>query len=505
MPAGKAAASTSSSTKTPFQNNNTTDPPPSSARDQPSPPSFRVVEGDKGTSPISLPYSANAEMGVLGSILQDPEGGLMECGDKLAPEFFYRRAHQTIYALMLKMADSGQAIDTITIVQNLNDQGTLEAIGGAPYITHLYTFVPSAANLSTYLTIVREKYLLRQMIGVCERGIQRCHGEQDEIDKLLDSIEKDIFAVNENRFQEKSQDMKTLVMQAIDQIELTYTNRGSIGGVPTGFKELDQMLDGMHESELIILAARPSMGKTSLAMNIAEHVAVDKSQPVAVFSLEMSAQQLVQRLLFSRARIKLQRSRDGFLSNQDLDKLTRVAGEFRDAPMFIDDTSGLTVQQIRAKSRRLKASHDIQLIVVDYLQLCRSPQGRQESRQLEITDVSAGLKGLAKELEIPVLCLAQLNRNPEGRKDGRPMLSDLRESGSIEQDADVVMLLVRPDYYRAANESKDDDTGGAPSTPTGDEAKAEIIIAKQRNGPTGEVELVFLDKYTRFEDPYKGP
>jgi replicative DNA helicase len=312
------------------------------------------------------------------------------------------------------------------------------------------------------------------------------------VPSLLDEVEGHINSIARERFQARSLSMKDQVMEAIESIEKLYERRGAITGLPTGFAELDEMTDGLHESEMFVIAARPSMGKTALAMNIAEHIAVDQRMPVAVFSLEMSSQQLVQRLLCSRARVNLKKVRGGFLTERDFPSLTSAASKLAESKIFIDDTAGLSILELRAKARRLKTQHDIQLIVIDYLQLLRSTSRRaQDNRQLEIAEISSGIKALAKELAIPIVVLAQLNRNPENRSGdskGRPRLSDLRESGSIEQDADLVALLVREEYYADSEEEKQEAEG-----------KATLIIAKQRNGPVGDVPLTFLKEYTRFE------
>jgi replicative DNA helicase len=329
------------------------------------------------------------------------------------------------------------------------------------------------------------------LISACNRLSTQCYDQQGEIDPLLDEAEKEIFAITGEHVKTEIVPTKDLVMEAIEQIEKLYENRGSVTGLPTGFVELDRMTSGLHAAEMIVIAARPSMGKTALAMNIAEHVAMDIGKAVAVFSLEMSSQQLVQRILCSRAKVDLQRVRNGFLSERDFPNLTAAASQVAAAKMFIDDTPGLTVTELRAKARRIKSQHDIQLIVIDYLQLLRSMSRRaQDNRQLEISEISAGIKALAKELSLPIIVIAQLNRQPDARakEGGRPRLSDLRESGSIEQDADLVGLLVRPEYYETDDEAKQERAG-----------EAELIIAKQRNGPTGDVPLTFLKQYTRFE------
>lgn len=441
----------------------------------------------------TLPHSVEAEQGVLGSMLISPRDIIAECVEKISEEYFYVPAHQTIYTVLVELWNAGQGIDLITFTQTLRDRNVLDAVGGAAFVTSLYTFVPTAANVTYYLEIVREKFILRQIIAACTEGVRRSYEEQDEVNDLLDEVEKKIFAVGEDRFKAQMPTMREQVMEAIESIEKLYANRGSITGISTGFSVLDEMTSGLHPAEMIVIAARPSMGKTALAMNIAEHVAIEGRKPVAIFSLEMSAQQLVQRLLCSRARVNSKKVRDGFLAERDFSTLTSAASKLADAQMFIDDTAGLNILELRAKARRLKSQHDIQLVVVDYLQLLRSTSRRgQDNRQIEISEISAGLKSLAKELSIPVVVLAQLNRNPENRtgdSKGRPRLSDLRESGSIEQDADFVGLLVREEYYADTDEERQESEG-----------KADLIIAKQRNGPTGDVPLTFIKEFTRFED-----
>lgn len=438
----------------------------------------------------TLPHSIEAEQGVLGSMLISPREIIAECVEKINQDYFYVPAHQTIYNVLVELWNAGQGIDLITFTQVLRDRNLLETLGGAAFITSLFTFVPTAANVTYYLEIVRDKYILRQIIAACTESVRRSFEEQDEVNNLLDEVEQKIFAVGEDRFKGHVLTMKDQVMEAIDAIEQLYERRGGITGISTGFAELDRMTNGLHESEMIVIAARPSMGKTALAMNITEHVAINNKLPVAVFSLEMSSQQLVQRLLCSRARVNLQKVRDGFLAERDFPSLTAAASKLAEAQIFIDDSASLSILELRAKARRLKAQKDIKLIVVDYLQLLRSTTRRaQDNRQLEISEISAGLKGLAKELRIPVIVIAQLNRQPEARTGGKPRLSDLRESGSIEQDADLVGLLVRPEIYEEDEEARAELAG-----------EAELIIAKQRNGPVGEIGLTFLKEFTRFED-----
>jgi len=436
------------------------------------------------------PHSVEAEQGVLGSMLISPRDAIAEVVEKITEDYFYVPAHQTIFNALVELWNGGAAIDLITFTQILRDRNLLETVGGAAAITNLFTFVPTAANVGYYIEIVRDKYILRSIIAAGTESVRRAYEEQDEVGNLLDEVEQKIFAVGEDRFKGKMLSMKDQVMEAIESIEKLYERKGGITGVSTGFVEFDRMTSGMHPSEMIVIAARPSMGKTALAMNIAEHVAINEKLPVGVFSLEMSSQQLVQRLLCSRARVNLQKVRDGFLGERDFPSLTAAASKLAEAKIFIDDTASLTILEMRAKARRLKAQQDVQLIIIDYLQLLRSTSRRaQDNRQLEISEISAGLKGLAKELKIPVIVVAQLNRQPEQRAGGKPRLSDLRESGSIEQDADLVGLLVRPEIYEEDEEARAEKSG-----------EAELIIAKQRNGPVGEIPLTFLKEFTRFED-----
>jgi replicative DNA helicase len=439
------------------------------------------------------PHSVEAEQGVLGSMLISPRETIAECVEKINEEYFYVPAHQTIYSVLVDLWNAGQAIDLITFTQVLRDRNLLESVGGAASVTGLFTFVPTAANVQYYLEIVRDKYILREISAAATESVRRAYEEQDEVNNLLDEVEQRIFAVGEDRFKGQMLSMKEQVMSTLESIEKLFENKGAITGVSTGFRDLDKLTSGLHPSEMIVIAARPSMGKTALAMNIAEHAAIQLKLPVAIFSLEMSAQQLVQRMLCSRARVNLAKTRDGFLAEADFPKLTNAASKLAEAKIFIDDTASLTILELRAKARRLKAQQDVQLVIVDYLQLLRSTSRRaQDNRQLEISEISAGLKGLAKELKIPIIVVAQLNRNPEirtGSGKGVPRLADLRESGSIEQDADLVGLLVREEYYADSDEER-----------TELEGKAELIIAKQRNGPIGQVKLTFLKNFTRFED-----
>lgn len=439
-----------------------------------------------------LPQNVEAEKGLLGSILLSPREVLNDCAEQINEEAFYSPAHGTIYRVLVEMWGGNQQVDVITLTNRLRDLNLLDSVGGPGAVTELFGYVPTAANAPHYLEIVLEKSLLRRMITACTSSAARCYEEQGDVPQLLDDVEREIFTIGETRFRKTAPDMRDEVFTALENIEKMYQQRGRISGLATGFTMFDQMTDGLHPGEMIIVAARPSMGKTALAMNIVEHVALDleEPKPVGVFSLEMSTQQLVQRMLCSRARVNMKKIRSGMLARAEHGKLNDAAATLSESNIFIDDTPGLTILELRAKARRMRDRHRIELIAIDYLQLCRSTSRRgQENRQIEISEISAGIKALAKELEIPVIVLAQLNRQPEQRGGGKPRMSDLRESGSLEQDADLVSLLVRPEVYEEDEEAKSDLAG-----------KAELIIAKQRNGPIGEIPLTFIKEYTRFEN-----
>lgn len=444
------------------------------------------------------PHSPEAEQGVLGCTLLSPNECVNECIEKFkgGAEVFYDLRHQTIFSTIAEMFDSREAIDVITLQQRLKDKQLLEQVGGIAYLSSLPDVVPSAANLSYYLDIVQEKYLLRKMIHTCTDVVNRVYSHEGEVDALMDEVERDILRISEARVQEHSSNIKDLVKRAINQIEDFHQRQGMLTGVGTGFTDLDKMTSGLHPGEMIVIAARPSMGKTSLAMNIAEHVAIEQKLPVGVFSLEMTSESLVLRMLCSRSRVNLRNVRDGFLAERDFPKLTGAAGKLANAPLFIDDSSGLSILQLRAKARRMSQQYGIKLFVIDYLQLLHSTARRAENRQQEIADISSGVKSLAKELNVPVIVLSQLNRELEREKNRKPRMSDLRESGSIEQDADLVGLLYKP------SSGDDEDSGAAPSEEH-DAVAVNLLIAKQRNGPTGDVNLTFLKSFTRFENAAK--
>ncbi len=441
-----------------------------------------------------LPSSTDAEKAVLCCMLLDPEEALNTAMAALRAEHFHLPSHRLLFELFIELKDKGKPVSPVTIQQTLIDRRQLEDVGGAATVLELINFVPVAAHVDYYVDIVKEKHVLREVINVSTRCIQRAYDEQENVAGLLDDAEREVLAIRDSQEHGKAAStMEDLVQGAITSIEQMIENPNALNGLPTGYRDLDEMTNGMHGSEMIIIAARPSMGKTSLVMNMVEHVAVDFGKPCAVFSLEMSADQLVQRLICSRARVNMQQLRTGFIPQERFLNLTHVASELAQAKIYIDDTPSLSIGEFKAKARRLKQRHQIELIAIDYLQLMRSTTKRAgENRQIEIAEISSGLKAVAKELNIPIIVLAQLNRGPESRtgdSKGRPRLSDLRESGSIEQDADVVALLVRPEYY-AENEEEKSETEG----------EVELIIAKQRNGPTGTVKLTFIKEYMRFEN-----
>ncbi|MGI9243479.1 MAG: replicative DNA helicase [Verrucomicrobiales bacterium] len=452
----------------------------------------------------ALPSSAEAEKGVLSAILQSPSDLIGTAIISLKPTAFYVPAHRILYELLIELDQEGKPCDPISLQEALSKRKLLDKVGGTDAVIELFTGVGDAAHFEFWAEIINEKYLLREIINTCTSCITDAYDNEDSPDQLLDAVEQHILDIGDGMRDDKRElTMREHVMKAVENIESMYENRGATQGLTTGLRDLDRMTNGMHAGEMIIIAARPSMGKTSLAMNIAEHVACDvengmdaegtphpRGQSVAVFSLEMTTQDLVSRLLCSRAKVDAQKIRSGMPDKRDFPKLITAADELSRAKMFIDETPGISILELRAKSRRLKQKHDIQLIVVDYLQLMKSNSKRgQDNRQLEIAEISAGLKALAKELSIPILVLAQLNRNPEGRGGGRPRVSDLRESGSIEQDADVVALLMRPERYADEEDERDELEG-----------EATLIIAKQRNGPTGDLPLTFIGNQMRFAD-----
>ena len=431
------------------------------------------------------PQHIEAEESLLSAILVD-NTALLEVVETLAPSDFYRTAHQKIFAAMSDLFNRGEPVDVVTLNNNLKEKGQLEAVGGPVYLARLLDAVPLAVNAQHYARIVHDKAVLRRLIEKANAITKRCFQEQGGADDIIDFAEASIFEVTEKKARQAFYPLSKLIDSNIDFLEEKQKNKSLVTGVPTGFSHIDNLTSGLQNSDLIILAARPSMGKTALALNIARNAAVDAGVPVAIFSLEMSKEQLSLRLLCAEARIDSSRLRSGFFSMEDWERLTDAAGVLSAAPIFIDDSPSLSAMEVRAKARRLKMDKNIGLIIIDYLQLM---QGRAsaERRDLEISEISRSLKALAKEINLPVIALSQLNRMLEQRNDRRPRLSDLRESGALEQDADVVAFIYRDEVY---NKEENNPHKGT----------AEIILAKQRNGPIGEVRLTFLSVYTRFEN-----
>lgn len=454
----------------------------------------RQPAGDNPRVDRLPPHSPEAEQGLLGCCLLSPHETIDGCIEIIGerPEPFYDLRHQTIWQHLVAMFDERVPIDVITLQQRLKDAGLLEQIGGIPYLSTLQDAVPSASNFSYYAQIVSEKWFLRRMIHGCTSIVERVYEHQGEVDVLKDEAERDMLAMIGTHTTNGFQPIRNFVGGTITEIEGYHQNQGAIMGLQTGFPDLDRMTGGFNGGEMIVIAARPSMGKTSLAMNIAENVAVNNRLPVGVFSLEMTSQALTTRMIASNARVNLRNIRDGFMSEADFPRLTAAAGRVNAAPLFIDDTPGLSVMQIRSKARKLMRTENIRLFVIDYLQLAKSMTKRgQENRQQEVSEISSGIKALAKELNVPIIVLSQLNRELEKDKKRKPRLSDIRESGSIEQDADLVGFL----YKAHVNEDED-----APAPDEQEGVPVNLLIAKQRNGPTGDVNLTFLKSLTRFEN-----
>jgi len=441
-------------------------------------------------------------MSVLGAILQSSEA-FLKCLELLRPDHFYRDAHRKIFAAAQGLFARSEPVDLITATNELRRRNELEEVGSAAYLASLVEAVPTAANVSYHARIIRDKALLRQLIDVATGIVGLGYADQEEAEQVLEEAEQQIFKISEERVRRSFLPLKSILKDAFEQVERLYDRKTQVTGVPTGFADLDMRTAGLQPSELIVIAGRPSMGKTSFALNIARNAAIEEQIPVGIFSLEMSKEQVVQRMLSSEAEVDSNRIRTGYLRETDWPKLTNAAGRLSEAPIFIDDSAAITLIELRAKSRRLKAEQNIGLVVIDYLQLI-SGRLRSENRQQEVSEICRGLKAMAKELKVPVVALSQLARRTEEREEGRPQLSDLRESGAIEQDSDVVVFLYRPGYYRARRGGKE----GAidPERDT----KTEVIIAKQRNGPTGTVEMAFIREYVKFgaldlvhQEPYE--
>ena len=430
------------------------------------------------------PQNLEAEMAVLGSMLLDEEA-VSSAVEKLDAGCFYKDTHRKIFQAISDLFNANKAVDLITLIEALKQDGSLEAVGGASYLTSLANAVPTSANINHYANIVREKYILRTLINNSTKVISLCHESQGNIAEVVDNAERLIFEVSDRKNQGTYLHLKEIVKDSIETIDRLYQNKAHVTGIPTGYVDFDIKTAGLQPSDLIIIAGRPSMGKSAFALGIAEYAGVIEKVPTAIFSLEMSKEQLVQRMLCSHARVDAHKVRTGYLATSDWPRLTAAAGKLSEAPIYIDDTPAISVMELRAKARRLKSHHGIKLIILDYMQLMRGSAMNMESRQQEISEISRSLKALARELSVPVIAISQLSRAVESRTDHRPQLSDLRESGAIEQDADVVVLILREEYY---NPSPDN------------QGVAEVIIAKQRNGPVGSLRLAFIKEFTRFDN-----
>ncbi|MDQ8736514.1 MULTISPECIES: replicative DNA helicase [Bacillales] len=428
------------------------------------------------------PQNLEAEQAVIGAILLQSEA-LITAMERVRSEDFYSGPHRQIYEAMVEIAENNQPVDLVTLTAHLQDQHLLEEIGGVSYLAKLANSVPTAANVDYYAQIVEEKSMLRRLIRTATNIVSDGYANSEDVGVLLGDAEKKILEISNRRSGSGFISIRDVLMEVFEKVEQLYQDKGGTTGIPSGFTDLDRMTAGFQRSDLIIVAARPSVGKTAFALNVAQNVGVRARETVAIFSLEMSAAQLVQRMICAEANVDAQRMRTGHLEGDDWEKLTMAIGSLSEAQIFIDDTPGITVAEIRAKCRRLKKEKGLGMIMIDYLQLISGRGKAGENRQQEVSEISRTLKQIARELEVPVIALSQLSRGVEQRQDKRPMMSDLRESGSIEQDADIVSFLYRDDYYDKESEKKD---------------IIEIIIAKQRNGPVGTVELVFLKKYNKF-------
>ncbi len=450
---------------------------------------MRSVETGVGASRVP-PHDLDAERAVIGAMLVS-ETAVAAVAERLAAEDFYSEVHRIIYGAMMRLYSRGEPIDQLTLTNELRSVNEFERVGGRPYVFQIVESVPTAANAGRYADIVRGKALLRAIIDVGSRITEDAFREPEDVSEALDSAEQLVYGVSNRTLREHLAPVSELAPGALEMIQRLYEQEGEVTGVETGFEDLDRLTTGFHKSDLIVLAARPAMGKTALSLNAIWHAAGEKKMPVAIFSLEMSKEQLVQRLISQTTRIPTQALRSGNVKAEDWPKLVRGVAEVSRAPIWIDDTAGVTLMEIRAKVRRLASQLNVagemplSLVVVDYLQLMVGGEARNraENRQQEIAEISRGLKVLARDLDVPVLAIAQLSRAVEARHDKRPLLSDLRDSGAIEQDADMVMFLYRDEYYN----SESDDKG-----------IAEVIVGKHRNGPTGKVQLAWMEQYTKF-------
>ena len=428
-----------------------------------------------------LPHSIEAEQSVVGSMIMDKEA-IIVASEIITGEDFYNKQYGIVFETMVELNDEGKPVDLVTLQNRLKEKDVPPEVSSLEFVRDLITAVPTSANIKYYANIVAEKATLRKLIKLNDEIYNTCYAGKESLEFILEDTEKKIFNVVQKRNVGEFVPIRQIVMNAMDKIEIAAKNKGSVTGIPTGFIDLDYRTAGMQPSDLILIAARPSMGKTAFVLNIAQHVAFKQNKTVAIFSLEMSKEQLVNRMFSLESNVDAQHLRTGQLSDQEWEKLIESAGVIGRSNLIIDDTPGISISELRSKCRKYKMEHNLSMIIIDYLQLM-SGSGRSESRQNEISEISRSLKAIARELSVPVLALSQLSRAVEQRPDHRPMLSDLRESGAIEQDADVVMFIYRDDYYHKDSEKK---------------GVAEIIVAKQRNGPIGTVDLVWLPEYTKF-------
>lgn len=428
------------------------------------------------------PQSIEAEQSVLGSLLLDKEA-VLKVSDFLRPDDFYRDDHAEIYRSILKLYEKRKPVDVVTLSDTLEKDKKLKMVGGASYLATLVNGVPTSANIVTYAQIIQQKSTLRRLISAATTIAELGYDESTEMENLLDKAESALFTVSQKYVKQYFTPIRDVLAESFERIDKLHKDKGVLRGISTGFKDLDNLLAGLQNSDLLILAARPSIGKSSLALNFAERAACDQKVPTAIFSLEMSKEQVIDRLLCLRGNVDSWKLRTGNLDDEDFGKLNYAMGSLSEAPIYIDDTPMINVMEIRTKCRRLQSEHGLGFIVIDYMQLIQGSTRASDSRVQEVSEISRGLKGLARELNVPVLALSQLSRSVEHRPDKRPMLSDLRESGSIEQDADVVMFIYRDDYYDHDTEDKN---------------IAEILVRKHRNGPTGDVALAWKPEYMKF-------
>jgi replicative DNA helicase len=440
----------------------------------------------------TLPHNLEAEKSVLGAILIHNDA-FNHAAELIDSRDFFRDAHRRIFDKMVTLSERNDAIDLVTLKEELRRSGELDEVGGPAYIASLADGVPRSANVEHYARIVKEKATLRNLIYSANRILADAYQAEEDADLILDGAEKAIFEIAEDRIREGFVPLRDLVQSSFATIEKLQQHKGLVTGVPSGFVDLDEMTSGLQPSDLVLVAARPSMGKTSFVLNIAQHIGTQTEMTVGFFSLEMSKEQLFMRMLTSEARIDAHRFRSGYLNEKDYGRLSHALGTLAEARVFIDDTASIGVLEMRAKARRLQAEHGLHLLIIDYIQLMQG-RGRFESRQQELASISRSLKGLAKELRIPIVALSQLSRAPETRSNHRPQLSDLRESGALEQDADLVMFIFREEQYRGEDGQPNQEAEGV----------AEIIVGKQRNGPTGVVKLAFIKEHTRFENMVQG-